>query len=96
MEELNKAYRIIQSCHIGQGGDALFAVEVNEQPAVSEEETQDVIVAGVISRKRRSSRPTWSGWSGWQRKNVPIGALFPFKDIVDHWVKTAMLEGDPI
>ena len=79
-----------------QVGMRAFAVEVNEQPAVSEEETQDVIVAARDFKEEEILKPDMVRLVRVAKKNVPIGAFSSFKDIVDRWVKTAMLEGDPI
>jgi pilus assembly protein CpaB len=66
------------------------------KPASTEEESQDVIVAARDFKEEEILKADMVKVVRMAKSNLPVGAYSSFKDVEGRWVRTAMLEGDPI
>ena len=66
------------------------------KPAVAEEESQEILVAARDFKEEEVLKPDMVKTTRMSKSAVPAGAFSSFKDVEERWVKTTMLEGDPI
>ncbi|MGO9601003.1 MAG: Flp pilus assembly protein CpaB [Isosphaeraceae bacterium] len=66
------------------------------RPAAPVEETQEILVAARDFKEEETLKPDMVTSVRKNKKDVPVGAFTSFKDVEERWVKTTMLEGDPI
>jgi pilus assembly protein CpaB len=64
--------------------------------AASEEESQEILVAVRDFKEEEVLKPDMVKTARMAKTALPVGAFSSFKDVEGRWVKTAMLEGDPI
>ena len=77
------------------GLGAMLATRQFMSKPVAEEETQEILVAARDFKEEEILKPDMVKLMR-MAKAVPPGAFSSFKDVEDRWVKTTMLEGDPI
>jgi pilus assembly protein CpaB len=77
-------------------GAMLVTRRMLNKPTAKEEESQDIIVAARDFKEEEILKPDMVKEVRMAKSAVPAGSFSSFKDIEDRWVKTAMLEGDPI
>ena len=66
------------------------------KPAAAEEESQEILVAARDLKEEEILKPDMVKTARMSKSAVPAGAFSSFKDVEERWVKTTMLEGDPI
>ncbi len=64
--------------------------------ADSDAETQEILVAARDFKEKEILKPDMVKTARTSKSAVPVGAYSSFKDVEERWVKTTMLEGDPI
>ncbi|MBV8487112.1 MAG: Flp pilus assembly protein CpaB [Planctomycetaceae bacterium] len=67
-----------------------------KRPDAPVEETQEILVAARDFKEEEILKPDMVTTIKKNKKDLPVGAFTSFKDVEDRWVKTTMLEGDPI
>jgi pilus assembly protein CpaB len=77
-------------------GAMLVTRRLMSRPAVVEEESQEILVAARDFKEEETLKPDMIKTVRTSKSAVPVGAFSSFKDVEERWVKTAMLEGDPI
>lgn len=77
-------------------GAMMMSMKLLSRPAPVVEETQEVLVAARDFREEEIIKADMVATIRKSKKDIPAGAFSAFKDIEDRWVKTAMIEGDPI
>jgi pilus assembly protein CpaB len=81
---------------IALGLGAMFLTRrVLNRPA-AEEETQEILVATRDVKEEEIVKPEMVKSMRMAKSAVPAGAFSSFKEIEERWVKTALLEGDPV
>jgi pilus assembly protein CpaB len=78
------------------GLGAMFATRRFMSKPVVAEETQEIVVAARDYKEEEVLKADMVKSARMPSKSVPPGAFASFKDVEDRWVKTAMLEGEPI
>jgi pilus assembly protein CpaB len=76
-------------------GAMLATRHLMSKPAV-EEESQEILVAARDFKEEEILKPDMVKTERRSKSAVPVGAFSSFKDVEERWVKTTMLEGDPI
>lgn len=66
------------------------------KPAAAAEESQEILVAARDFKEEEILKPEMVKTVRMSKSAVPPGAFSSFKDVEERWVKTTMLEGDPI
>ncbi len=77
-------------------GAMLVTRRLMSKPAVSEGDTQEILVAARDFKEEEILKPDMVKTVRTSKSAVPIGAYSSFKDVEERWVKTTMFEGDPI
>ena len=77
-------------------GAMLATRRLMSKPAAAEEESQEMLVAARDFKEEEILKPDMIKTVRTSKSAVPIGAFSSFKDVEERWVKTTMLEGDPI
>ncbi len=77
-------------------GAMLATRRLLSKPAAVEEETQEILVAMRDFKEEEILKPDMVKSVRMSRSAVPVGAFSSFKDVEERWVRTTMLEGDPI
>ncbi|HKM54082.1 MAG TPA: Flp pilus assembly protein CpaB, partial [Isosphaeraceae bacterium] len=79
------------------GLGAMVATKIfMKRPAAPVEETQEILVAARDFKEEETLKPDMVTSVRMNKKSVPVGAFTSFKEVEERWVKTTMLEGDPI
>src|SRR5271157_6057450 len=76
-------------------GAMLVTRHLMSKPA-AEEESQEMLVAARDFKEEEVLKPDMIKTVRTSKSAVPVGAFSSFKDVEERWVKTTMLEGDPI
>jgi pilus assembly protein CpaB len=76
-------------------GAMLVTRRLMNKPAV-QEETQEILVAARDFREEEILKADMVKTTRTSKSAVPAGAFTSFDEVAERWVKTAMLEGDPI
>ena len=77
-------------------GAMLVTRHLMSKPAAAEEESQEILVAARDFKEEEILKPDMVKTARTSKSAVPVGAFSSFKDVEERWVKTTMLEGDPI
>src|SRR5271157_790106 len=77
-------------------GAMLATRRLMSKPAVAEEESQEILVAARDFKEEEILKADMVKTARTSKSAVPAGAFSSFKDVEERWVKTTMLEGDPI
>ena len=77
-------------------GAMLVTRHLMSKPAAAEEESQEILVAARDFKEEEILKPDMVKTVRMSKSAVPVGAFSSFKDVEERWVKTTMLEGDPI
>ena len=77
-------------------GAMLATRHLMSKPAAVEEESQEILVAARDFKEEEILNPDMIKTARTSKSAVPVGAFSSFKDVEERWVKTTMLEGDPI
>ncbi len=77
-------------------GAMLVTRHLMSKPAAAEEESQEILVAARDFKEEEVLKPDMVKTARTSKSAVPVGAFSSFKDVEERWVKTTMLEGDPI
>lgn len=77
-------------------GAMLVTRRLMSKPAVIEEESQEILVAARDFKEEEVLKVDMVKTTRTSKSAVPVGAFSSFKDVEERWVKTTMLEGDPI
>src|SRR5271157_2718784 len=77
-------------------GAMLVTRRLMSKPAAPEEESQEILVAARDFKEEETLKPDMVKTVRTSKSAVPAGAFSSFKDVEERWVKTTMLEGDPI
>ena len=77
-------------------GAMLVTRRLMSKPAAAEEESQEILVAARDFKEEEILKPDMVKTVRMSKSAVPVGAFSSFKDVEERWVKTTMLEGDPI
>ena len=77
-------------------GAMLATRRLMSKPAAAEEESQEILVAARDFKEEEILKPDMIKTVRMSKSAVPVGAFSSFKDVEERWVKTTMLEGDPI
>src|SRR5271157_3115771 len=77
-------------------GAMLVTRRLMSKPAAAEEESQEILVAARDFKEEEILKPDMIKTARTSKSAVPAGAFSSFKDVEERWVKTTMLEGDPI
>ena len=77
-------------------GAMLATRHLMSKPAATEEESQEILVAARDFKEEEPLKPDMVKTARTNKSAVPVGAFSSFKDVEERWVKTTMLEGDPI
>ncbi len=77
-------------------GAMLATRRLMNKPAVAGEDSQEILVAARDFKEEEILKPDMIKTVRMSKSAVPVGAYSSFKDVEERWVKTAMLEGDPI
>src|SRR5271157_2552194 len=77
-------------------GAMLVTRRLMSKPAAAEEESQEILVAARDFKEEEILKPDMIKTARTSKSDVPVGAFSSFKDVEERWVKTTMLEGDPI
>ena len=77
-------------------GAMLATRHLMSKPAAAEEESQEILVAVRDFKEEEILKPDMVKTARTRKSAVPVGAFSSFKDVEERWVKTTMLEGDPI
>ncbi|MGC1719210.1 MAG: Flp pilus assembly protein CpaB [Isosphaeraceae bacterium] len=77
-------------------GAMLATRRLMSKPAAAEEESQEILVAARDFKEEEILKPDMVKTARTNKSAVPVGAFSSFKDVEERWVKTTMLEGDPI
>src|SRR5271157_4951489 len=77
-------------------GAMLATRHLMSKPAAAEEESQEILVAARDFKEEEILKPDMVKTVRTSKSAVPAGAFSSFKDVEERWVKTTMLEGDPI
>jgi len=77
-------------------GAMLATRHLMSKPAAAVEESQEILVAARDFKEEEILKPDMAKTVRMSKSAVPIGAFSSFKDVEERWVKTTMLEGDPI
>jgi len=77
-------------------GAMLATRHLMSKPAAVEEESQEILVAARDFKEEEILKPDMIKTARTSKSAVPVGAFSSFKDVEERWVKTTMLEGDPI
>ena len=76
-------------------GAMLVTRHLMSKPA-AEEESQEILVAARDFKEEEILKPDMVKTARMSKSAVPVGAFSSSKDVEERWVKTTMLEGDPI
>jgi pilus assembly protein CpaB len=74
----------------------IATMSILKRPAVQAEETQEILVAARDFKEEEILKADMVTPHRMNKKSIPVGAFTSFKDVEERWVKTTMLEGDPI
>jgi len=88
-------FMLIMAVVLGLGA-MLVTRQIMRKPAAAQEETQDVLVAARDFKEEEILKPEMVKVVRMVKSAVPAGSFSSFKDVEERWVKTAMLENDPI
>jgi pilus assembly protein CpaB len=77
-------------------GAMLVTRRLMSRPVAAQEETQEILVAARDFKEEEVLKPDMVKTARTSKSAVPAGAFSSFKDVEERWVKTTMLEGDPI
>ena len=77
-------------------GAMLVTRHLMSRPAAAQEETQEILVAARDFKEEEVLKPEMVKTARTSKSAVPAGAFSSFKEVEERWVKTTMLEGDPI
>jgi len=77
-------------------GAMLATRHLMSKPAAAEEESQEILVAARDFKEEETLKPDMIKTVRTSKAAVPVGAFSSFKDVEERWVRTTMLEGDPI
>ena len=77
-------------------GAMLVTRRLMSKAAAAEEESQEILVAARDFKEEEILKPDMVKTTRTSKSAVPVGAFSSFKDVEERWVKTTMLEGDPI
>jgi len=77
-------------------GAMLATRHLMSKPAAAEEESQEILVAARDFKEEEILKADMVKTARTSKSAVPVGAYSSFKDVEERWVKTTMLEGDPI
>jgi pilus assembly protein CpaB len=82
---------------VGLGLGAMFATQLYlRKPAAAQDETQEILVAARDIKDEEILKPDAVKMVRMSKKAIPVGTFSSFKEVEDRWVKTALLEGDPV
>ena len=84
---------VVLAVFLGLG--AMVARRLMSKPA-AEEGSQEILVAARDFKEEEILKPDMIKTARTSKSAVPVGAFSSFKDVQERWVKTTMLEGDPI
>ena len=76
-------------------GAMLVTRHLMSKPA-AEEESQEILIAARDFKEEEILKPDMVKTMRTSKSAVPVGAFSSSKDVEERWVKTTMLEGDPI
>ena len=76
-------------------GAMLVTRHLMSKPA-AEEESQEILIAARDFKEEEILKPDMVKTARTSKSAVPVGAFSSSKDVEERWVKTTMLEGDPI
>jgi len=76
-------------------GAMLLTLRLRSKPA-AEEDSQEILVAARDFKEEEILKPDMVKTARTSKSAVPAGAFSSVKDLEERWVKTTMLEGDPI
>src|SRR5271157_3500841 len=76
-------------------GAMLVTRRLMSKPA-AEDKSQEILVAARDFKEEENLKPDMIKTARTSKAAVPVGAFSSFKDVEERWVKTTMLEGDPI
>src|SRR5271157_5081097 len=77
-------------------GAMLATRRLMSKPAAPEEESQEILIAARDFKEEEILKADMVKTARTSKSAVPVGAFSSFKDVEERWVKTTMLEGDPI
>lgn len=77
-------------------GAMIATRRVLSKPAAAQEETQEVLVATRDFKEEEMITAEMVKGVRMPKSAIPAGAFASFKEIEDRWVKTSLLEGDPV
>ena len=78
------------------GLGAMFVTSRFMSKPVAAEETQEIVVAARDTKEEEILKPDMLKLERMPTKSVPAGSFSAAKDVEDRWVKTSVLEGEPI
>ena len=84
------------SCRLPRSGRHAGDTAPDEQAGRAAEESQEILVAARDFKEEEILKPDMVKTVRMSKSAVPVGAYSSFKDVEERWVKTTMLEGDPI
>jgi pilus assembly protein CpaB len=77
-------------------GAMLITRRMMNKPVVQEEETQEILVAARDFKEEEIIKPDMVKPARMVKSAIPAGAFTSSKDVEGRWVRTSMLEGDPV
>lgn len=77
-------------------GAMLMTRRLMSKPATVQDDTQEILVATRDFKEEEILKLDMVKTVRMSKSAVPVGAFSSFKDVEERWVKTTMLEGDPI
>jgi len=77
-------------------GAMLVTRHLMGKPAAAEEDSQEILIAARDFREEEFLKVDMVKTARISKSAVPVGAYSSIKDVEERWVKTTMLEGDPI
>src|SRR5271157_1139047 len=77
-------------------GAMLVTLRLMSKPAAAVEESQEILVAARDFKEEEILKADMVKTTRTSKSAVPVGAFSSLKDVEERWVKTTMLEGDPI
>ncbi|MFO0888955.1 MAG: Flp pilus assembly protein CpaB [Isosphaeraceae bacterium] len=82
---------------VGLGLGAMYATrQFLSRPGPPVEATQEILVAARDVKEEEVLKPDMVKAMRLPVSAIPVGAFAAFKEIEDRWVRTALLEGDPV
>ncbi len=82
---------------VGLGLGAMVITQMYlKKPTALQEETQEILVAARDVKEEEILKVDMVKAMRLPKSAIPVGSFSSFKEIEDRWVKTALLEGDPV